>query len=213
GRVQDPQLPGGRCARQLRVPDQPVRLWPGAVGSHTRGCGHLVHPSGLQHGQRRVDVLRPVPQGSRRPGAGQAGRGLAAGPRLRCRRTRAVAGLLQLPTTLGKGEQRMPLELPSGTGVQMQSPGSIAKHMTRLLNGKAKAGKTTLAASAAAVEEMSAVAVVDFEGSTEAVAGLYDVDVYRCTNWTESSAVLDAMINQHSEHGYKTVVLDPLNAL
>src|SRR5690606_36303041 len=37
--------------------------------------------------------------------------------------------------------------------------------------------------------------------------------VYRCTNWTESSAVLDAMINQHSEHGYKTVELDPLNAL
>lgn len=107
----------------------------------------------------------------------------------------------------------MPLKLPSGIGVQMQSPSSIAKHMTMLLYGKAKSGKTTLAASAAAVEEMSPVAVVDFEGSTEAVAGLYDVDVYRCTNWTESSAVLDAMINQHSEHGYKTVVLDPLNAL
>src|SRR5690606_622611 len=106
----------------------------------------------------------------------------------------------------------MPLKLPSGIGVQMQSPSSIAKHMTMLLYGKAKSGKTTLAASAAAVEEMSPVAVVDFEGSTEAVAGLYDVDVYRCTNWTESSAVLDAMINQHSEHGYRTVVLDPLSA-
>lgn len=107
----------------------------------------------------------------------------------------------------------MALKLPPGLGVQMQSPKAVASKITMLLYGKAKSGKTTLAASAAAVPEMGPVAVVDFEGSTEAVAGLYDVDVYRCTNWTESSAVLDAMVNQHADHGYKTVVLDPLNAL
>src|SRR5690606_26811430 len=106
----------------------------------------------------------------------------------------------------------MPLKLPSGIGVQMQSPSSIAKHMTMLLYGKAKSGKTTLAASAAAVEEMSPVAVVDFEGSTEAVAGLYDVDVSRCTNSTESAADPGALSHRLRAHGHTGEVLTHLTA-
>src|SRR5690606_1768512 len=70
----------------------------------------------------------------------------------------------------------MPLKLPSGTGVQMQSPSSIAKHMTMLLYGKAKSGKTTLAAPAAAVAETSPVAAVDFGAATGDEAGASDVD-------------------------------------
>src|SRR5690554_7484241 len=59
---------------------------------------------------------------------------------------------------------------------------------------------------------MSPVAIVDFEGSAEVGATTYpNVDVYRTETWQQSSAVLDAMINQ--DHGYKTVILDPVNAL
>ena len=105
----------------------------------------------------------------------------------------------------------MPLDLSKVPGVRMQSADELSAPPTFLFYGKGKTGKTTLACSAAAVPELSPVAVVDFEGSTESVAGLYDVDVYRVTNWTQAAGVLDALINQ--SHDYRTVVLDPVNAL
>ncbi len=106
----------------------------------------------------------------------------------------------------------MPLKLPENLGVSLQSPKDLAKSPTFLLYGRGKTGKTTLAMSASVVEEMSPVAIVDFEGSAEVGATTYpNVDVYRTETWQQSSAVLDAMINQ--DHGYKTVILDPINAL
>ena len=56
------------------------------------------------------------------------------------------------------------------------------------------------------------MAIVDFEGSAEVGATAYpNVDVYRTSTWAQSSGVLDALINQ--KHDYKTVILDPINAL
>lgn len=106
----------------------------------------------------------------------------------------------------------MPLDLSKVKGVTMQSPKDLAKSPTFLFYGRGKSGKTTLAMSASAVPELGPVAIVDFEGSAEVGATSYpNVDVYRTSNWTQSSGVLDALINQ--KHDYKTVILDPVNAL
>jgi hypothetical protein len=59
------------------------------------------------------------------------------------------------------------LKLPENLGVKMQSPKELAKTPTFLFYGRGKTGKTSLAMSASLVEDLSPVAIVDFEGSAE----------------------------------------------
>lgn len=107
----------------------------------------------------------------------------------------------------------MPLKLPDSLGVKAQKPSELAAQPTFLFYGRGKSGKSTLAMSASEVPELSPVAMVDFEGSAEVGAEKYpEVDVYRTQNWEQSSKVLDALVNQ-KDHGYRTVILDPVNAL
>lgn len=106
----------------------------------------------------------------------------------------------------------MPLKLPDKLGITPQKPVEIASRPTFLFYGRGKSGKTTLAMSASEVEDLGPVAMIDFEGSAEVGAEKYpDVDVYRTRTWMESAAVIDAMLDQ--DHGYRTVILDPVNAL
>jgi hypothetical protein len=106
----------------------------------------------------------------------------------------------------------MPLDLSKVAGVTMQSPRDLVQTPTFLLYGRGKTGKTTLAMSSVKVPEMGPVAIIDFEGSAEVGAEDFpDVDVYRATNWTQAAGLMDAMLNQ--KHEYKTVILDPVNAL
>jgi len=104
----------------------------------------------------------------------------------------------------------MALDLSGLPGIEIRKPKDVAKSPTFLFYGLPKSGKTTLAASAALVEELSPVLVIDFEGGTESLAGLYDVDVIRITNYEQGSEFLPKLLTQ--DHGYKTVVLDPVNA-
>lgn len=106
----------------------------------------------------------------------------------------------------------MALKLPENLGVTVQSPKDLAKNPTFLFYGKGKTGKTSLAMSASKVEALSPVAIVDFEGSAEVGATRFpDVDVFRTENYEQSKGVLNALLKQ--EHDYKTVILDPINAL
>jgi len=93
-------------------------------------------------------------------------------------------------------------------GVEVISPEEVADARTFLFYGPPKGGKTTLAGS---VAELGKTIVLDFEGSTESIAGLYSPDVARITNWTQASQVIAALINE--EHDYEYVVLDPIGAL
>lgn len=106
----------------------------------------------------------------------------------------------------------MGLDLSAIPGVGMSSPGQVAAHATLLFYGPAGCGKSTLAASASDVEDLKPVLALDFEGSMAVAKGLYDdVDVVRLSDWNTSKQVLDEVVNQ--QHGYRTVILDPVNAL
>lgn len=106
----------------------------------------------------------------------------------------------------------MPLDLSKIPGAEMTSPGQVAAHATLLFYGPHGCGKSTLAASASAVEDLKPVLALDFEGSMAVAKDLYDdVDVVRLSDWNTSKQVLDQVINQ--KHGYRTVILDPVNAL
>lgn len=106
----------------------------------------------------------------------------------------------------------MPLDLSKIPGAHLSSPDQVAAHATLLFYGPPGCGKSTLAASAADVEDLTPVLALDFEGSMAVAKGLYDgVDVVRLSDWNTSKQVLDQVINQ--QHGYRTVILDPVNAL
>lgn len=106
----------------------------------------------------------------------------------------------------------MPLDLSKIPGAHLSSPDQVAAHATLLFYGPAGCGKSTLAASASVVQDLKPVLALDFEGSMAVAKGVYDdVDVVRLSDWNTSKQVLDQVINQ--KHGYRTVILDPINAL
>lgn len=78
-----------------------------------------------------------------------------------------------------------------------------------LIYGDPKTGKTWLAASAAEVEELSPVLLIDIEGGASAIARDWkDVDVIAVDSHEQLEAVLDGLLT--TEHKYKTVILDTL---
>ena len=80
-----------------------------------------------------------------------------------------------------------------------------------LIYGEPGVGKTRLAGSASAVEEMSPVLVWDFEGGTLSLAQDYpDVEVARVTSWTAVDKLYGALYNNNP---YKTIILDSLSEI
>lgn len=72
-------------------------------------------------------------------------------------------------------------------------------------------GKTLLAGSAAEVESMSPVVMLDFEGGAVTLEGHYDdVDVIKIDNWETGAAVIEALV--HNQTKYKTVIFDSLGS-
>lgn len=78
---------------------------------------------------------------------------------------------------------------------------------TYLFYGLPGVGKTTLAGSAAKVESMAPVLLMDFENGSSALARKYpDVDVVQIPDWQTALAVLDALVNENTK--YRTVIFD-----
>lgn len=86
---------------------------------------------------------------------------------------------------------------------QLNTPKSI------LLYGDPKRGKSWLAASAAEVEALSPVLLIDVEGGASAIARDWkNVDVINVSTHEQLDAVVDQLVNQ--PHKYKTVIVDTL---
>jgi hypothetical protein len=80
-----------------------------------------------------------------------------------------------------------------------------------LVYGEPGAGKTVLAGSAAAVEEMSPVLLIDIEGGTFSIRERYpEVDVVRVQNWDDMQRVYDELYRGSQ---YNTVILDSLTEI
>lgn len=103
----------------------------------------------------------------------------------------------------------------SDLGVEFSTPSVALAQASMTLYGLPGARKTTLAASAVEVPELSPVLYLDLENSTAAVAAKYanrdDLKVVQLRDWTTAAGVLKRVVEMR--HEYKTVVIDPINSL
>ena len=87
-----------------------------------------------------------------------------------------------------------------------------------LFYGPVGCGKTTIAATAVEVPELTPVLVLDFENSTASVAEKYgehpDLDVIQMSDWKKSEKIVDHLCEGGTINGrqYATVIVDPMNA-
>lgn len=102
---------------------------------------------------------------------------------------------------------------------KLKGPDELDKPQQIMLYSAYGAGKSWLAASASQVEELSPVLVIDNEGSTTGALGDFDPkkvkvmrikDEYPGNEWRAFEAILEELLTK--PHGYKTVVIDPLNS-
>lgn len=85
-------------------------------------------------------------------------------------------------------------------------------YLNILIYGESGIGKTVLAGSAAAVEEMSPVLFIDVEGGTFSLRERYpSVDVVRVKTWSDMQNIYNAIYDGKTK--YKTVVLDSLTEM
>lgn len=86
----------------------------------------------------------------------------------------------------------------------------VPKIHSALLYGPSGTGKSTLAASASLVEELSPVLIVDIEGSASGIGRLFpNVDRIEADTWDKLEFAKQALLN--SDHKYKTIIFDTLN--
>lgn len=99
-------------------------------------------------------------------------------------------------------------------GVRMEPAQLNPRKTCILLYGPEGSGKSRLAASAAAIEELQPVVALDFEGSMSVVDGMYSPEVFQVVqlrNWAEVFPTLNLFSNT-ANHPFKTVIVDPINA-
>lgn len=108
----------------------------------------------------------------------------------------------------------MDLDL-SDLGLEISKPNASLLNASILFYGDVGCGKTTLAASAAEIPELSPVLVVDLENSSASLADRYgdspDLDVVQVRDWKKAEKLIEALCTK--PHKYKTVIIDPVNAL
>ena len=90
-------------------------------------------------------------------------------------------------------------------------PRKSSEKSTFLFYGSPGLGKTYLAASAAEVEAMSPVLLLDFENGSSTLEGHFDdVDVIQIDDWETGSKVIEAIVGNETK--YRTVIFDTLGA-
>lgn len=95
--------------------------------------------------------------------------------------------------------------------LQIEKPDQI-EWINFIIYGDSGAGKTTLAASACAVEEMCPVLLVDAEAGTLSIRNKYpEIDVIRLSHYGELVQIRDAI--QKGTVPYKTVILDSITEM
>lgn len=91
--------------------------------------------------------------------------------------------------------------------VAIKPPRKPQEKGSYLFYGLPGVGKTSLAGSAAEIESMGKVLLIDFEGGSSVLSKNYpNVDVAAVPDWTTTEELIFALVDE--EHGYKTVILD-----
>jgi len=99
-------------------------------------------------------------------------------------------------------------------GLPITSPQDTEVRINALLYGVPGSGKTTLAASASAVESMSPVLLLDVEGGTLSIRKRYpNIDVIRIRSFNDLSHVYGELKAQGEALHYKTIILDSLTEI
>src|SRR5690554_735949 len=98
-------------------------------------------------------------------------------------------------------------------GIPIGPPVTNANNKTSLFFGPPGAGKTRLAASAAQVEELRKVLLIDVEAGSASIENLYTegIDVIRPGDWDQLKSVLEFLLNE--EHDYQTVIVDTIGKM
>ena len=91
--------------------------------------------------------------------------------------------------------------------VAIKPPRKPQEKGSYLFYGLPGVGKTSLAGSAAEIESMGKVLLIDFEGGSSVLSKNYpNVDVAAVPDWTTTEEFIFALVDE--EHEYKTVILD-----
>lgn len=105
----------------------------------------------------------------------------------------------------------------SDLGLDFTSPQTLVGESSMTLYGPPGSWKTTIAASAVEEPELCPVLYLDLENSTASVHAKYpkeeypDLKVLQLRDWTTAQQVMRRVAEQ--PHQFKTVVVDPINAL
>ena len=91
--------------------------------------------------------------------------------------------------------------------VAIKPPRKPQEKGSYLFYGLPGVGKTSLAGSAAEIETMGKVLLIDFEGGSSVLSKNYpNVDVAAVPDWSTTEELIFALVDE--EHEYKTVILD-----
>lgn len=91
-------------------------------------------------------------------------------------------------------------------------PRKLDEKMTWLLYAPPGTGKTLLAGSAAEVEAMSPVLLIDLENGSAPLSRHYkDVEVAHVDDWETCAAIVEALVGNETK--YKTVIIDSISKM
>ena len=103
----------------------------------------------------------------------------------------------------------------SSIGIKVERPRPMSEKFSAVIYGKKGVGKSTLAASAAKVPQLSPVLFLAVEDGSSVLDKEYsddpNLDVVYVENWATGAAVIDAVANNQTK--YKTVIVDTMSEL
>lgn len=100
-------------------------------------------------------------------------------------------------------------------GIKVERPRPMSEKFSAIIYGKKGVGKTSLAASAAKVPELSPVLYMAIEDGSSVLDKDYhddpNLDVVYVEDWPTGASVIDALANNQTK--YKTVIVDTISEL